>query len=110
MSDFTELFMSIHIQMEDHLKDWKEENEWKDGDDLEEFFLEYTNHERSLECYKINDEELNDSYREGSVWILNKLQDEYGFDAEYILKTLKNMSEDNREYAKQLIYFVGTEI
>ena len=125
MSHFTELFAYITNQMEDLLKDWKEDNihdlcsdcdddcegyEYEEGkQDLEPFFLEYTNSDYSLEYYKINDEELNDSYREGSLWILEKLT-EYSVDCDDIIDTLKKMSQDNREYAKQLIYFIGTEL
>ncbi|MCP5063305.1 MAG: hypothetical protein GY936_12680 [Ignavibacteriae bacterium] len=110
MSDFVELFASIKSQMEVLLKEWKEENEWKDGDELEPFFDEYTNMFDSLSYYDISDEELNDSYREGSMWVLKKLDDEYGFDNDELMKTLEKMNDKNVEYARQLIYFVGTEL
>lgn len=110
MSDFTELFASIKNQIENHLKDWKEENDWKDGDDLEEFFLEYTNSHNSMMYYNISDDDLNDSYREGSVWILEQLNDDYGVDCDCIVDTLKKMSEDIEEYKKHLVYFIGQEL
>ena len=109
MSYFAELYASIESQMENHLKDWKEDNEWKDGDDLDEFFLYYTNHENCIIYYDISDEELDDSYREGSVWILERLTI-YGTDCDDIIDTLKKMSEDNDEYKRKLIYFIGTEL
>ena len=122
MSDFTELFDSIKSQIEFFLKEWKEEHrpitEDCDGYDfekdeeflLEKFFLEYTNSDDSLEYYAISDDDLNDSYREGSAWVIKKMNDEYGLDADDISKTLTKMSEDNRVYAKQLIYWIGCEI
>jgi hypothetical protein len=124
MSDFTELFDSIKSQIELFLNEWKEEHRHDnydhdcDGYDfekdeeflLEKFFLEYTNSDDSLEYYAISDDDLNDSYREGSAWVIKKMNDEYGLDADDISKTLTKMSEDNRVYAKQLIYWIGCEI
>jgi hypothetical protein len=109
MSDFTELYAYIETQIENLLKDWKEENDWKDGDDLEEFFLYYTNHENSMMYYDISDDELNDTYREGSVWILERLN-EWGADCNYIIDAFKKISNDNEEYEKQLVYFIAQEL
>ena len=49
---------------------------------------------------------MNDSYREGSAWIIERLTDDYGFDAEYTMDILKKMSKDNQYYLQQLIYFM----
>jgi len=109
MSDFTEVFASIKSQMEILLQEWKEENE--DDEDLEEFFLFYTNHINSTIYYTISNEELNDSYREGSMWVLKKLNDdEECWGKAEILKIVEKMNEDNEYYARQLIYFIGTEL
>jgi len=118
--------MNISTQMEEFLKEWKEEHihddcedcdddcegyDYKLGEqDLEEFFLEYTNSDNSIMYYDISDEDLDNSYREGSLWIIERLVDEYGMDSEDIMKTLKKMSKDNKEYAIQLIYFIGCEL
>jgi hypothetical protein len=96
--------------MEILLKDWKEENDWKDGDDLEEFFLFYTNHTNSIMYYNIDEDDLDNSYREGSVWILERLNDDYGVNCDDIVDTLNKISNDNEEYKRQLIYFIGQEL
>ncbi len=133
MSYFTELFDDIRSQMELLLNEWKEDHRHDncydyhinddfdhdcDGYDfekdeeflLEKFFLEYTNSDNSLEYYIISDDDLNDSYREGSAWVLKQMNEEYGLGADYISKTLTQMSEDNIEYAKHLIYWISHEI
>ena len=110
MSYLDNLFDTIKYQLEILLKDWTEENDWKDGDDLEEFFLEYTNSHNSIMYYNIDDDDLDDSYREGSVWILERLNDDFGVDCDCIVDTLKKMSEDSEEYKKHLIFFIGQEL
>jgi hypothetical protein len=96
--------------MEILLKDWKEENDWKDGDDLEEFFYFYTNHTNSIMYYNIDEDDLDNSYREGSVWIMERLNDDYGVNCDDIVDTLNKISNDNEEYKRQLIYFIGQEL
>jgi len=83
----------------------------KDGDIeevIEEFKHYYGNDDNSVYYYDIGDawDWLNDSYREGSVWVIERLTDDYGFDAEYTMDILKKMSKDNQYYLQQLIYLM----
>lgn len=124
MSYFTDLYASIKYQIENHLKDWKEDNihdlcsdcdddcddDYEEGEqDLEPFFLEYTNSHNSIMYYNIDDDDLDNSYREGSVWIMEQLN-EWGVDCDYMIDIFKKISNDNEEYKRHLIYFIGQEL
>lgn len=109
MSYLDNLFDTIKYQMEILLKDWKEENDWKDGDDLEEFFYFYTNHTNSIMYYNIDEDDLDNSYREGSVWIMEQLN-EWGMDCNAIIDTFKKISNNNEDYKRQLIFFIAHEL
>ena len=105
---FTDLYASIKSQMENLHKEW---SPYPEEEDFDEFFEFYCNHENSLTYYKIDDEEMiNESYREGSKWILKMMNDECGFSAKDIVETLEKISNDNEEYKKQLIFWIGYEM
>jgi len=125
---FTELYSTIKTQMEILLEEWKDENrhvhnECEDCDDdcegydyekdkeyyMDDFMNEYTNNYFSYEYYEIDDEMLNESYREGSSWIMDKMLADY--DNHFtIVKTMTQINKDNREYLKQLVYYIGYEL
>jgi len=108
MSDFYQVQEVIEEQIKQFWIDWED----KDGDIeevIEEFKHYYGNDEKSVYYYDVSWDWLNGSYREGSVWVIERLTDDYGFDAEYTMDLLKKMSKDNHYYLQQLIYFMVSD-
>ena len=105
------VFYQVQEEIEEQIKQFWIDYD-KDGDIeevIEEFKHYYGNDENSVYHYDVAWDWLEDSYREGSVWVIERLTDDYGFDAEYTMDILKKMSKDNRYYLKQLIYFMVSD-
>ena len=106
MSDFYQVQEVIEEQIKQLWIDYD-----KDGDIeevIEEFKYYYGNHDNSVYYYDVDWDLLNDSYREGSSWIIERTND-LGTDAEYTMDILKKMSKDNQYYLQQLIYFMMSD-
>ena len=106
MSDFYQVQEEIEEQIKQLWIDYD-----KDGDIeevIEEFKHYYGNHENSVYYYDVDCDLLNDSYREGSSWVIERTND-FGTDAEYTMELLKKMSKDNQYYLQQLIYFIMSD-
>ena len=104
MSDFYQVQEEIEEQIKQLWIDYDKDGNIEEV--IEEFKHYYGNHENSVYYYDVDCDLLNDSYREGSAWIIERLTDDYGFDAEYTMDILKKMSKDNQYYLQQLIYFL----
>ena len=70
----------------------------------------YGNHENSINHYNIDYDLLNGSYREGSVWVLERLTKASVYDKYDTIYFLKDMSKDNKIYLQQLISIIMRDI
>ena len=113
MSAFMEVYGIIKKRTEDLYEEWQDENKENDKDRSFEDFIEenvccdYNNYNN----YKIDEELLNNSYREGSMWILRNLREEHGWNNDdELFAMLDKIAIDNNEYLKEFIFWVGYEM
>ena len=104
MSAFTRVYEMIEGQMEKLLKEWENKNEVILGREgyYEDFCDEYYYMDYSYKYYDIDEKLLNESYREGLSWIMECKEND-----DDLIEYITNMNKSNKEYLKQLIFWIG---
>lgn len=104
----TELYKTIRMQIEVNLEIWNEDDDYTDDNELLDEYLRYfQDEEDSHHVYDISNEDLNNTYRQGSNWILDKLEKVYkDWDDAFIVEMIGMMNMDNDFYLRQLIYWI----
>ena len=106
MCDFTQIQEDIQEQIKLLWNAYDKKGFYEDAEKvIEDFKHLYGYDENSIHYYDIDWELLNDSYREGSVWVISKVLNAYGGNIDYVTDLLTKMSKDNHYYLQQIIYW-----